>query len=199
MPRRFSKKKRFIRRRRFVPRGVKRYVKRAISKRSETKFLLQSSVSGPSTAWGIVPLNEVAEGLTSNDRIGAKLTPLYFKLNGLITAHASSSAPTQVRILIYWSRRPSVVADLPTSLNLPTTSGYHFRVIYDKIHVVSTPAADRGAIAFSVKARLRGVSEFTGAASTTLSSGFLDMAVITSTALNGPSLGIDSVFYYKDS
>lgn len=121
MPKRKFVRRRFYRKKRTVPRNVKRYVKKELRKDVETKYF-DSSLSDFATSYSgwIQPLCNVPQGTTDRSRVGDQLVMRALMLRMHIVMN-TGDVTNSVRVIVFqW--HPSVALAVPTlSLVLSAT------------------------------------------------------------------------------
>lgn len=150
--RKWRAKKRAIRK---VPKAIKTYVKSAITKSEETKFIDETvanatyDYTGTIAQFCTIPVYTGNAALADNSRIGDEATLTYSQTRFYISGNSASTQNWQnVRIIIFYGRNEN--GTNPTVANTLAMNGGpnvvqtfykydykdNFKVLYDKMHTV---------------------------------------------------------------
>ncbi len=160
-------------------------------------------------------LSGIAEGATEGTRVGTQIDPtsLFFRYE--LTAHASATGHSVVRLTLVKDRRTKRDAagartfptqnDLYASINIMSplhrTNAERFKVLYDKTLIVNRALGGPVALARKKYIRLSGKTTYKGATSLIDDSdtGHYFWMLSTSTATNRPTFEYHVRFSYTDS
>lgn len=219
MPRQFLK--RSSKRRYLKKRPIARLVKNIVNRKVETKLFQEiygsSTLSAASPV--IVPISNVAEGDTGNDRTGRVIEPVRLQCKVVVKANAavpiSAVRMTIVKFKQCQGTLPTLADIFPSSAvtignishEMPLLSTQiandkrKFQIIYDKVKFISkgTDDANRDVLQFYVSKRLKGKTYYTGVNGTDEGSNQYYLMLHTDNTDNDMVRLFTKRFYFKDA
>ncbi len=170
----------------------------------EIKTLITAAVSTPSNIGLVETLCEIAQGADYNDRDGNIINLKSNHLKGWVTINAASTF-TDVRIMIFIdtdqeSDTPPVPADLLQSLStissLNVTSYGRYKILHSKNYLLS---AERPAAEFNFYKKLNMPMKFNGITDDDIQKNGLYLLMISSEAVNEPTINWNNRLSFTDS